>query len=106
MKGEMNLKDTIAAISSPRGTGAIAIIRIDGEKSHEIAKKITGLQKVEYKKVYHRFIKYKNEILNFYYNQKLMDKYIENGYKRVKTKFSLEKMISSVEKVYFKTQKI
>jgi tRNA modification GTPase len=58
------LKDTIAAISSPKGTGAISIIRIDGEKSHEIAKKITGLQKVEYKKVYHRFIKYKNEILD------------------------------------------
>lgn len=58
------MKDTIAAISSPKGTGAISIIRIDGEKSHEIAKKITGLQKVEYKKVYHRFIKYKNEILD------------------------------------------
>lgn len=64
MKGEMNLKDTIAAISSPRGTGAIAIIRIDGEKSHEIAKKITGLENVEFKRVYHRFIKYENEILD------------------------------------------
>lgn len=64
MKGEMELKDTIAAISTPKGTGAISIIRIDGEKSHEIAKKITGLQDIEFKKVYHRFIKYKDEILD------------------------------------------
>lgn len=35
----MKLNDTIAAIATPRGVGGIAIIRISGEKSVEIAEK-------------------------------------------------------------------
>ncbi|MBO8160316.1 MAG: tRNA uridine-5-carboxymethylaminomethyl(34) synthesis GTPase MnmE [Thermosipho sp. (in: Bacteria)] len=65
MKGVKALRDTIAAISSPKGTGAIAIIRIDGEKSHEIAKKLSGMSKIEeYRKVYHRSLLYNNELLD------------------------------------------
>ncbi len=36
----MKLNDTIAAIATPRGAGGIAIIRLSGEKSEEIASKI------------------------------------------------------------------
>ena len=32
---------TIAAISTPTGTGGISIVRMSGDKSKEIAKKIT-----------------------------------------------------------------
>ncbi len=34
--------DTIAAISTPLGTGGVGVIRISGDKSFEIIKKITG----------------------------------------------------------------
>ena len=33
--------ETIAAISTPIGTGGVGVIRISGDKSFEIAKKIT-----------------------------------------------------------------
>ena len=36
----MNINSTIAAIATPPGNGGIAIIRISGEKSIEIADKI------------------------------------------------------------------
>ncbi|SHH16766.1 tRNA modification GTPase trmE [Thermosipho atlanticus DSM 15807] len=58
------MQDTIAAISTPKGTGAIAVIRIDGEKSHEIAKKLTKLDKIEYRRVYYTTLWYNNEILD------------------------------------------
>ena len=35
-----NLSDTICAIATPSGVGAIAIIRISGKSSHEIIKNI------------------------------------------------------------------
>lgn len=43
---------------------------------------------------------YKKEILSLYHDKKLRKKYSENGIKRVKNKFSLEKMIKLVEKIY------
>ncbi len=36
------LQDTIAAIATPSGAGGVGIVRISGEKSFEIAKKITA----------------------------------------------------------------
>ncbi|ABR31185.1 tRNA modification GTPase TrmE [Thermosipho melanesiensis] len=56
--------DTIAAVSSPHGTGAIAVIRIDGPKSHDIAKKLTGLNKVEYRRVYTTYLNFEGDILD------------------------------------------
>lgn len=34
--------DTIAAISTPIGTGGVGVIRISGDKSFDIAKQITN----------------------------------------------------------------
>lgn len=56
--------DTIAAISSPHGTGAISVIRIDGPNSHKIAKKLTNIKEIEYRKVYHSFIKFEDQIID------------------------------------------
>ena len=40
-------RDTIFALSTPRGKSAIAVFRITGPKSHSIIKKISSLKKIE-----------------------------------------------------------
>ena len=40
-------KDTIAAISSPSGMGAISVIRLSGDKTHSVLKKLLHLKLVE-----------------------------------------------------------
>jgi tRNA modification GTPase len=64
----MNENDTIAAISTPFGTGGIGIIRISGEKAFEIAKRIfKGRKTVEKLKShtinYGKIVDYKNNII-------------------------------------------
>ena len=44
---KINIKDTICAISSPSGVGAIAIIRISGPKAFYIASNISNLKNIE-----------------------------------------------------------
>jgi len=48
---------------------------------------------------------YKKSILSIFNNKKIQNKYIENGYKRVKNKFSLKRMVISVEEIYFEVLK-
>lgn len=53
---QINNEDTIAAISTPIGEGGISVIRISGNKSHEIAEKIfkkNGKQRYQYRKLYY-----------------------------------------------------
>ncbi|MBB6061747.1 tRNA modification GTPase [Thermosipho japonicus] len=56
--------DTIAAISSPLGTGAISVVRIDGPKSHDIAKKLVKISNVDYRRVYHAFMEFEGQIVD------------------------------------------
>ncbi len=49
--------DTISAISSPKGVGAIAIIRISGDSSWDIVQKILQKPvKIQPRRVYHNFV--------------------------------------------------
>lgn len=54
--------DTIVAISSPPGIGAIGVIRLSGPQSHEIGLKLSGLEreKLKYRHVYHVQLKDEN----------------------------------------------
>lgn len=55
----MNIKDefdTITAISTPLGTGGVGVIRISGDKSFEIALKITNLKSLPEGKICHGWI--------------------------------------------------
>lgn len=52
------MTDTIAAISTPKGIGAIAIIRMSGDNSWQICQSIlVNKLKMEPRKVFHNFIK-------------------------------------------------
>ncbi len=51
------MRDTIAAVASPLGTGAVAVIRISGERSWEIAMNLSGIRSPKPRKVYHTFLK-------------------------------------------------
>ncbi len=52
------MTDTIAAISTPKGIGAIAIIRMSGDDSWQICQSILiNKLKIEPRKVFHNFIK-------------------------------------------------
>lgn len=57
------MNDTIAAISTTQGIGAISIIRLSGEKSLEIASKVftKDLTKVETHTIHYGYIKNNNE---------------------------------------------
>ena len=37
--------DTIAAVSTPRGVGAIAVVRVSGEEAHAVAERVLGASK-------------------------------------------------------------
>ena len=52
----MSLKDTIFALSTPRGKSAIAVFRISGLKSHKIIKKISSNKKITINKTYLNYI--------------------------------------------------
>lgn len=56
--------DTIAAISSPLGTGAISVIRITGNKTKKLIKELFDNEKTEPKKMYYGWIKDKDEIID------------------------------------------
>ena len=49
--------DTIAAISTPLGTGGVGVIRISGDKSFDIAQKISGKNNLPAGKICHGWIK-------------------------------------------------
>lgn len=52
------MPDTIAAISTAKGTGAIAVIRMSGDNSWQICQKVLAKKiDIEPRKVYHNFIK-------------------------------------------------
>ncbi len=48
--------DTIAAISTPIGTGGVAVIRISGDKSFEIAQNITDKKSLPHGKICHGWV--------------------------------------------------
>ena len=48
--------DTIAAISTPIGTGGVGVIRISGDKSFDIAKKISHKSDLPAGKICHGWI--------------------------------------------------
>ncbi|MBM7560058.1 tRNA uridine-5-carboxymethylaminomethyl(34) synthesis GTPase MnmE [Marinitoga litoralis] len=56
--------DTIAAISSPLGTGAISVIRISGDKTKKLIEDIFGINNPEPKKMYYGWVKENNEIID------------------------------------------
>ncbi len=59
------MADTICAISTPIGIGGIAIIRVSGEDSVDIVKKIFKFpEKVESHRIYYGHIIYENEIID------------------------------------------
>ena len=51
------MRETIAAIASPPGIGAISVVRVSGERAWEIAKKLSGIEDPTPRKVYHAFLK-------------------------------------------------
>ena len=56
--------DTIYALSTPSGKSAIAIIRISGNKSLDILKKISPIKKIVSHKTKQTFLKFKKEIID------------------------------------------
>ena len=59
------MADTICAISTPIGIGGIGIIRVSGEDSVDIVKKIFKFpEKVESHRIYYGHIIYENEIID------------------------------------------
>jgi tRNA modification GTPase len=55
----MSSKDTIVAISSPPGIGAVGVVRLSGEKSHEIGLALSEkkLEDIKYRFAYHTYLK-------------------------------------------------
>lgn len=51
------MRDTIAAVASPLGTGAVAVIRISGERSWKIAMDLSGIRSPRPRRLYHTFLK-------------------------------------------------
>lgn len=49
----INEFDTIAAVSTPLGTGGIGVIRISGDKSFDIVKKVTDRNNLSVGKICH-----------------------------------------------------
>ncbi|KLO22985.1 tRNA modification GTPase [Marinitoga sp. 1197] len=56
--------DTIAAISSPIGTGAIAVIRLTGENTINVIKSLFNIHAPEPKKMYYGWIKEKDYVID------------------------------------------
>lgn len=56
--------DTIAAISSPLGTGAISVIRITGDKTTDLINRLFNIQNPDPKKMYYGWIKENDEIID------------------------------------------
>ncbi|MEJ5229585.1 MAG: tRNA uridine-5-carboxymethylaminomethyl(34) synthesis GTPase MnmE [Pseudothermotoga sp.] len=52
------MPDTIAAISTPKGLGAIAVLRMSGDNSWQICQKILQREiRIEPRKIFHNFVK-------------------------------------------------
>lgn len=56
--------DTIAAISSPLGTGAISVIRITGDKTTDLIKTLFNVKNPDPKKMYYGWIKENDEMID------------------------------------------
>jgi len=56
--------DTIAAIATPKGVGAISIVRVSGDKALEVAKKITKKDLLPRKATLSKLYNYKDEIID------------------------------------------
>ncbi len=52
--------DTIAAIATPMGTGAIAMVRISGDRSWEIVRRLTGIEDPKPRRAYRAVLKDEN----------------------------------------------
>ena len=57
-------KDTIYALSTPTGKSAIAVIRISGDKSLDILKKISSIKKIIPNKIKLTFLKFEKQIID------------------------------------------
>lgn len=103
----MDFFDLLVVPSKAEAFGLVAIEAM-AAGTPVIASKVDGLKEVIKNRSSGILIsdnninEYKKEILSLYHNKKLRKKYSKNGIKRVENKFSLEKMIKSVEKIYFK----
>ncbi|QTA37215.1 tRNA uridine-5-carboxymethylaminomethyl(34) synthesis GTPase MnmE [Thermosipho ferrireducens] len=67
MKEDVSLeRETFAAISSPVGTGAIGVVRINGPESHKIVKKLMSkrIDDIKYRMVYHVELISENQIID------------------------------------------
>ncbi|AEX85936.1 tRNA modification GTPase TrmE [Marinitoga piezophila KA3] len=56
--------DTIAAISSPPGTGAISVIRLSGDKVIKVIKELFNMENPKPKYMYYSFLKQNNELID------------------------------------------
>jgi tRNA modification GTPase len=57
-------KDTIYALSTPTGKSAIAVIRISGDQSLDILKKISSIKKIIPNKIKLTFLKFEKQIID------------------------------------------
>ena len=57
-------KDTIYALSTPTGKSAIAVIRISGDKSLNILKKISSIKKITPNKTTLTLLKFQKQIID------------------------------------------
>ena len=69
--------DTIYALSTPRGKSAIAVLRISGNNSLNILKKISPVKKFTPKKTKVTFLKYKKQIM-IQLNKKELEEIFQN----------------------------
>ena len=60
----MSNDDTVCAISTPKGSGAIAIVRISGTSVKSIIKKFLNRSKISERRIYTGFFKYNDNIID------------------------------------------
>lgn len=103
----MNFFNLLVVTSKSEAFGLVAIEAM-AAGTPVIANEVDGLKEVIENEISGILVsennikEYKNSILNIYNNRALINKYIKNGHKRVKSEFSLKKMIESVEEIYSK----
>ena len=101
----MDFFDLLVVPSKREAFGLVAIESM-AAGTPVIANKVDGLKEVIHNNsgilINDNNIKeYKKSILKLYNNKNIAEKYIENGFERVNNNFSLNKMVNSLEEIYF-----